>query len=138
MAIPQSFTKASDFQEGLASVVDVNSPHAKYIDRSGNIVLGEGWTLAGGFSDGWAHVMNKWGPLTAHLGKREVAYIDKQGKTVLTLDYLSDPEWEWGASLDTPISHKKRRAVLATGFSEGLAGVRVLGDKFLSTWEKGE
>lgn len=139
MAIPQSFTKASDFHEGLASVVDENSPHAKYIDRSGNIVLGEGWTLAGNFSEGWAHVMNKWGPLTAHLGKREVAYIDKQGKTVLTLDYLSDPEWDWSAeTIYDSIVIKKRKGVFAGRFSEGLAAVRVLGDKFLSIWEKGE
>jgi ankyrin repeat protein len=139
MVIPQSFTKASDFQEGLASVVDMNSPHAKYIDRSGKIVLGEGWTIAGNFSDGWAHVVNKWGALTAHLGKREVAYIDKQGKTVLTLDYLSDPELEWASEtiFDSTI-FKKKRAVFATSFSEGLAAVRVLRDKFLSIWEKSE
>ncbi len=139
MAIPLSFTKASDFHEGLASVVDMNSPHAKYIDRSGKIFLGEGWTLAGDFSEGWAHVMNKWGPLTAHLGKREVAYIDKQGKKVLSLDYLSDPEWDWSAAtIYDSIVIKKRKGVFAGRFSEGLAAVRVLGDKFLSIWEKGE
>jgi hypothetical protein len=141
MVIPPSFSKASDFEEGLAAVVVEDKslvPLTKYIDRSGKIVLGEGWTLAGSFSGGRAMVMNMWGSLTTHLGKREVKYIDKAGRPLLALDYLSDPEWKWGESVYGDYYTEEKRAVFAGAFSEGLAQVRVLGDKFLSLWEKQE
>lgn len=137
--IPPRFRTAGDFREGLASVVEDGGfvPLARYIDHDGKVALDRGWTVAGPFSEGVAMTMIQWGPLTVKLGKREVAYIDRKGETVLALEELSDPAWQWGD--DSGVNfNKARRTVLAGTFSEGLARVRILGNRFLSLWERKE
>ena len=122
------FKDAADFSEGLARITGTKFMSTwKFIDRTGRIVLDAGYTDARSFSDGLAMTMTDWGALTSKHGKREVCYIDHQGKAVLTLDYLSNSKtgWDRGSCL-----HEK--AAGARDFSEGLAPVRILEDKFLA------
>lgn len=140
MVIPATFLEGFPFSEGLAVVTeDKFIPVKTYIDKTGKIILGEGWTEARRFSEGLALTMTKWGALTRHLGKREVCYIDHQGKPVLCLDDLSNSNWEWdygyfGSSWIFP----NKKSVSAGDFSEGLAKVRILEDKFLALWSTKE
>jgi ankyrin repeat protein len=136
LVIAPQFSGAYGFSNGL-SVVRVTDAfdisYYKYIDAQGTIVLGEGYTEASSFSEGLAMTMIKWGPLSLKLGKTEVIYYDAKGKPALTLDYLSEGEWRTGFEAAT-----WKGSVAARNFSEGLAGVRVFGKKFVSVHLRGD
>jgi len=138
VVIAPRFKEGAPFKNGLARVLeDEMVPRYKFIDKTGRIAIPDsGWTMATSFSENTAMTMSKWGPLSAKLGKREVIYIDTEGKPVLTLDYLTgnapagkEADWDYGFSYMKPVFG-------AGGFSEGLAGVRVLGNKYLEIWDK--
>lgn len=109
MVIPSQFTFVTSFSEGLACVMIGRK--FGFIDKLGKVVIQPRFTSPGDFSEGLA-IVRIGGKTTSpspyvgtygSLGGKQV-YIDKKGKTVITL---------------------KREVESATPFSEGLAVIEV-------------
>ncbi|MFH1230578.1 MAG: WG repeat-containing protein [Planctomycetota bacterium] len=99
MVIPQRFSTANNFSEGLAWVYTNLDDDGGYIDKTGKMVIKVDCVVAGDFSEGlaWVEIDNKYG------------YIDRTGKIVI------EPQFD-----DAHSSY--------SNFSEGLAGVTIRGN----------